>query len=242
MKTLNKTSVLLVEDDVDLRNTISESLNAVDYKVYAAKKSVEGLDFFKKYDIDVCILDIEMTGIDGFALAAQIRILNPDVPMIFLTSKGLLVNILKDFEYGVDDYLTKPFTNEELLLRIKAVMRRVEKKDPFTYTLSGDKINIGRFVFDAKNMLLILDGQEQPLTRKEAALLKVLYDNKNELVTRKKVLKMTWGNNDYFIGRSMDVFIARLRKYLKADPNVKILTVHGVGFRLVVAEPAEVNA
>jgi DNA-binding response OmpR family regulator len=242
MKTHNKTSVLLVEEDVDLRNSISENLNAVDYKVYAAKKSIEGLDFFKKYDIDVCILDIEMTGIDGFALAAQIRILNPDVPMIFLTSKGLLVNILKDFEYGVDDYLTKPFTNEELLLRIKAVMRRVEKKDPFTYTLSGEKINIGRFVFDAKNMLLILDGKEQPLTRKEAALLKVLYDNKNDLVTRKKVLKMIWGNNDYFIGRSMDVFIARLRKYLKADPNVKILTVHGVGFRLVVAEPVEINA
>lgn len=242
MKTHNKTSVLLVEDDVDLRNSISENLNAVDYKVYAAKKSIEGLDFFKKYDIDVCILDIEMTGIDGFALAAQIRILNPDVPMIFLTSKGLLVNILKDFEYGVDDYLTKPFTIEELLLRIKAVMRRVEKKDPFTYTLSGEKINIGRFVFDAKNMLLVLDGKEQPLTRKEAALLKVLYDNKNDLVTRKKVLKMIWGNNDYFIGRSMDVFIARLRKYLKADPNVKILTVHGVGFRLVVAEPVEINA
>ena len=242
MKTHNKTSVLLVEEDVDLRNSISENLNAVDYKVYAAKKSIEGLDFFKKYDIDVCILDIEMTGIDGFALAAQIRILNPDVPMIFLTSKGLLVNILKDFEYGVDDYLTKPFTNEELLLRIKAVMRRVEKKDPFTYTLSGEKINIGRFVFDAKNMLLILDGKEQPLTRKEAALLKVLYDNKNDLVTRKKVLKMIWGNNDYFIGRSMAVFIARLRKYLKADPNVKILTVHGVGFRLVVAEPVEINA
>ena len=241
MKTHNKTSVLLVEEDVDLRNSISENLNAVDYKVYAAKKSIEGLDFFKKYDIDVCILDIEMTGIDGFALAAQIRILNPDVPMIFLTSKGLLVNIL-NFEYGVDDYLTKPFTNEELLLRIKAVMRRVEKKDPFTYTLSGEKINIGRFVFDAKNMLLILDGKEQPLTRKEAALLKVLYDNKNDLVTRKKVLKMIWGNNDYFIGRSMDVFIARLRKYLKADPNVKILTVHGVGFRLVVAEPVEINA
>ncbi len=241
MKTHNKTSVLLVEEDVDLRNSISESLNAVDYKVYAAKKSIEGLDYFKKYDIDVCVLDIEMTGIDGFALAAQIRILNPDVPMIFLTSKGLLVNILKDFEYGVDDYLTKPFTNEELLLRIKAVMRRMEKKDPFTYTLSGEKINIGRFVFDAKNMLLVLDGKEQPLTRKEAALLKVLYDNKNDLVTRKKVLKMIWGNNDYFIGRSMDVFIARLRKYLKADPNVKILTVHGVGFRLVVAEPVAID-
>lgn len=236
MKTLNKTSVLLVEDNLDLRNNIGENLRSVGYKVYAAKKSVEGIELFKKFDIDVCILDVEMTGMDGFALAAQIRILNPDMPIIFLVSKGLFLNLLKDFDYGVDDYLTKPFSNEELLLRIKAVMHRVEKNDPFSYTLGNAKINIGRFVFDAKNMLLILDGKEQPLTRKEAALLKVLYDNKNDLVTRKKVLKMIWGNSDYFIGRSMDVFIARLRKYLKADPNVKILTVHGVGFRLVVTE------
>lgn len=236
MKTLNKTSVLLVEDNLDLRNNIGENLRSVGYKVYAAKKSVEGIELFKKFDIDVCVLDVEMTGMDGFALAAQIRILNPDMPIIFLVSKGLFLNLLKDFDYGVDDYLTKPFSNEELLLRIKAVLHRVEKNDPFSYTLGNAKINIGRFVFDAKNMLLILDGKEQPLTRKEAALLKVLYDNKNDLVTRKKVLKMIWGNSDYFIGRSMDVFIARLRKYLKADPNVKILTVHGVGFRLVVTE------
>lgn len=236
MKTLNKTSVLLVEDNLDLRNNIGENLRSVGYKVYAAKKSVEGIELFKKFDIDVCVLDVEMTGMDGFALAAQIRILNPDMPIIFLVSKGLFLNLLKDFDYGVDDYLTKPFSNEELLLRIKAVLHRVEKNDPFSYTLGNAKINIGRFVFDAKNMLLILDGKEQPLTRKEAALLKVLYDNKNDLVTRKKVLKMIWGNSDYFIGRSMDVFIARLRKYLKADPNVKILTVHGVGFRLVITE------
>lgn len=240
MKTLNKTSVLLVEDNLDLRNNIGENLRSVGYKVYAAKKSIEGIDLFKKFDIDVCVLDVEMTGMDGFALAAQIRILNPDIPIIFLVSKGLFLNLLKDFDYGVDDYLTKPFSNEELLLRIKAVMHRVEKNDPFSYTLGNEKINIGRFIFDAKNMLLVLDGKEQPLTRKEAALLKVLYDNKNDLVTRKKVLKMIWGNSDYFIGRSMDVFIARLRKYLKADPNVKILTVHGVGFRLVITEPVSV--
>ncbi|MBQ8221886.1 MAG: response regulator transcription factor [Bacteroidales bacterium] len=240
MKTLNKTSVLLVEDNLDLRNSIGENLRSVGYKVYAAKKSIEGIDLFKKFDIDVCVLDVEITGMDGFALAAQIRILNPDMPIIFLVSKGLFLNLLKDFDYGVDDYLTKPFSNEELLLRIKAVMHRVEKNDPFSYTLGNEKINIGRFIFDAKNMLLVLDGKEQPLTRKEAALLKVLYDNKNDLVTRKKVLKMIWGNSDYFIGRSMDVFIARLRKYLKADPNVKILTVHGVGFRLVITEPVSV--
>lgn len=237
MKTLNKTSVLLVEDDMELRNTISDNLKAVDYKVHAARKGLEALELFKKYDIDICVLDIETNGMDGFALAAQIRILNPDMPVIYLVSKGLFLNLLNDFEYGIDDYLTIPFSNEELLLRIKAALRRVERNDPFTYTLGDAKINIGRFVFDAKNMLLILDGQEQPLTRKEAALLKVLYDNKNDLITRKKVLKMIWGNSDYFIGRSMDVFIARLRKYLKADPNVKILTVHGVGFRLVVTEP-----
>ena len=153
MKTLDKTSVLLVEDDVDLRNTINENLKAVDYKVYATKKSIESLDLFKKYDIDICILDIEMTGIDGFALAAQIKMLNPDVPMIFLTSKGLLVNMLKDFEYGIDDYLTKPFSNEELLLRIKAVLHRIERNSVFSYTLGNDKINIGRFVFDAKNIV-----------------------------------------------------------------------------------------
>lgn len=239
MKTINRISVLLIEDDLDLRNMINESLKAVDYKVYSTKKSMEGLDFFKKYDVDLCIIDLELSGIDSFSLAAQIRMLNPDIPIIFLASKGLYINMLKDFEYGIDDYITKPFSSDELLLRIKAVLHRVERSDPFSYTLGSDKINIGRFVFDTRNMLLIHEGQEQPLTRKEAALLKVLYDNKNDLVTRKKALKMIWGNSDYFIGRSMDVFIARLRKYLKADPNVKILTVHGVGFRLVVTELVE---
>ena len=238
MKTIDKTSVLLVIDESDLRNSISESLKTVDYKVYNTKKSTEGLELFKKFDIDICIIDVELTGIDGFALSAQIRILNPDIPIIFLIPKGLQYDILRDIEYSVDDYITKPFSNDELLLRMKSVLRRAERNNPFTYSLGESKIKIGRFIFDAKNMLLILDGQEQPLTRKEAALLKVLYDNKNDLVTRKKVLKMIWGNSDYFIGRSMDVFIARLRKYLKADPNVRILTVHGVGFRLVITEPA----
>lgn len=239
MKTLNKTSVLLVEDDIDMRNTISDSLKAVDYKVYTTRKSTEGIEYFKKYDIDLCIIDVELSGIDGFALATQIRMLNPDIPIIFLVSKGLHLNMLKEFEYGIDDYVTKPFNNEELLLRIKAVLHRVERNDPFSYSLGNAKINIGRFIFDTKNMLLIFEGREQALTRKEAALLKVLYDNKNDLVTRKKALKMIWGNSDYFIGRSMDVFIARLRKYLKSDPNVKILTVHGVGFRLVITETVE---
>lgn len=242
MKTNNKTSVLLVEDDANLRNNISNSLSSVDYRVYTTRKSTEGLELFKKFDIDLCIIDVELTGIDGFALSAQIRMLSPDMPVIYLIPKGLHINMLKNIEYGIDDYVTKPFNNDELLLRIKAVLRHIERNDPFSYSLGGSKIQIGRFIFDTKNMILVLDGTEQPLTRKEAALLKVLYDNKNDLVTRKKALKMIWGNSDYFIGRSMDVFIARLRKYLKADPNVKILTVHGVGFRLVITETTTVDA
>ena len=184
---------------------------------------------------DLIILDLGLPDMDGMEVLKSVRKWS-NLPVVVVSARTHEKDKVLALDLGADDYLTKPFSNEELLLRIKAVMHRVEKNDPFSYTLGNAKINIGRFIFDAKNMLLILDGKEQPLTRKEAALLKVLYDNKNDLVTRKKVLKMIWGNSDYFIGRSMDVFIARLRKYLKADPNVKILTVHGVGFRLVVTE------
>lgn len=236
MKTLNKISILVVEDDLNLRNQLKECLEAVEYKVYVTRSSVEGLEIFKKYDIDLCIYGVELNETDGFALAAQIRILNPDMPFIFIADKGMHVDMLKGFELGIDDYVLRPFSNDELLLRVKSVMHRMERNNPFTYTLGDDKITLGKFIFDTKNMMLIYNGKEQSLTRKEAALLKVLYDNKNELLTRKKALKMIWGNSDYFIGRSMDVFIARLRKYLKADPNVKIMTVHGVGFRLIINE------
>lgn len=240
MKNINSTSVLVVEEDSNLRKLISDMLESVDYVIHTAKDSIECMESFKKYDVDICILDIEMENYDGFTLASQIKILYPNMPIIFLVSKALFMNLLRNMEHSTDDYLTKPFRSEELLLRIKALLHRAEMNDPLTYTLGSSKINLGRFIFDTKNLLLILDGEEQSLTKKEAALLKVLYDNKNDLVPRKKALKMIWGNSDYFIGRSMDVFIARLRKYLKADPNVRILTVHGIGFRLVITEPIAV--
>jgi Response regulators consisting of a CheY-like receiver domain and a winged-helix DNA-binding domain len=221
--------------------SLQEFLKTMEFKVYFAANSIEGLDSFKKHDIDLCIIDTDLQGIDGFALASQIRLLNPDLPVLFMTKKPLSADFLQGFDYGVDDYIVKPFSNEELAMRIKSVMYRVERNNPFSYTLGEEKLHIGKFVFDTKNMILQIGNQEQPLTRKEAALLKVLYDNRNELLTRKKALKMIWGNSDYFIGRSMDVFIARLRKYLRPDPDVRIVTVHGVGFRLIVAEGVTQN-
>lgn len=145
--------------------------------------------------------------------------------------------MLRNLDLRIDDYVVKPLQNKELGLRTAMMSRRLRDNDSVSECKDEKTIMLGSFVFDTKNLLLIHDGKEQPLTRKEAALLKVLYENKNELVTRKKVLKMIWGSSDYFIGRSMDVFIARLRKYLRADPDVSIVTVHGVGFRLVVMEP-----
>ena len=232
--------ILIVEDDKAVRNLMTITLKANDYKYIAAKNGEEAIRQASTCNPDIILLDLGLPDMDGVEVIRKIRTWS-NMPIIVISARSEDSDKIEALDNGADDYLTKPFSNEELLLRIKAVLHRIERNSVFSYTLGNDKINIGRFVFDAKNMLLILDGQEQTLTRKEAALLKVLYDNKNDLVTRKKVLKMIWGNNDYFIGRSMDVFIARLRKYLKADPNVKILTVHGVGFRLVVAEPVTVD-
>ena len=230
-------NILICDDQVDIVNALKIYLAPEGYRLFEAFDGAEALRIVREQDIHLVLLDIMMPKMDGITATAKIREFS-NVPIILLTAKSETEDMVLGLNVGADDYITKPFSNDELLLRMKSVLRRAERNNPFTYSLGESKIKIGRFIFDAKNMLLILDGQEQPLTRKEAALLKVLYDNKNDLVTRKKVLKMIWGNSDYFIGRSMDVFIARLRKYLKADPNVRILTVHGVGFRLVVTEPA----
>lgn len=235
MKATN-TSLLIVENDLNLRNMLIECTKKANYTVHGTQSSIEGLELFKKFDIDLCIIDSDLPDINGFALAAQIRMLNNDVPIIFMMNKNMHTAMLRDFDYDMDDYIAKPFNNEELLLRIRAVLRRMSRNNPFNYSLGDFKIPIGQFIFDTKNMTLKSDDKDQQLTRKEAALLKVLYDNKNELLTRKKALKTIWGNSDYFIGRSMDVFIARLRKYLKSDPSIKIVTIHGVGFRLVIGD------
>lgn len=236
-KTVPKINLLLVEDDANLSMVLRDFLEITGYNCEVAVDGKEGLQLFLKNPFDMCILDIMMPKMDGFTLAAEIRKKNPGIPIIFLTAKSLKEDRLKGFQQGCDDYITKPFSTEELSMRIKAILRRCMRTgNPELKDLS--QFTIGKYTFDVENMQLIDKEKKQSLTRKEAALLKLLCESKNRLLPRDLALNMLWGDADYFAGRSMDVFIARLRKYLKGDPHVAIINVHGTGFRLEVEESA----
>lgn len=184
----------------------------------------------------MCILDVMMPKKDGFSLAEEIRRTNTQVPIIFLTAKSLKEDRIKGFQSGADDYITKPFSTEELSLRIKAILKRTQVDLLDQIEQNEDIYQLGKYVFDNKNMLLKIGKVEKSLTKKEASLLKLLCLHKNRLLPRDVALTTIWGDNDYFIGRSMDVFIAKLRKYLKDDPDIAITNVHGTGFRLEIKE------
>ena len=202
------------------------------YETILKKDGVEGLHAFTQEEFNLCILDVMMPRKDGFSLAQDIRHLNSEIPIIFLTAKTLKEDRITGFKMGCDDYITKPFSTEELSLRIEAILKRCIVQ---TRQESIPKIfEIGKYSFDHENMLLCYEGTYKTLTRKEAALLKLLCKNKNQLVTRDFALKQIWGSNDYFIGRSMDVFIAKLRKMLALDPNIAIRNIHGTGFKLEI--------
>lgn len=228
----DKTRILLVEDDANLSMVLKDYLEMLGYETVLRNDGEEGLEAFKENEFSLCILDVMMPKKDGFRLAKDIRAINADIPLIFLTAKTLKEDRIAGFKAGCDDYITKPFSTEELSLRIGAILKRSEiqyrqKKIP-------DVFELGSIQFDHKNMLLIHEGTDYSLTRKESALLKLLAENKNQLVEREYALEKIWGSSDYFIGRSMDVFIAKLRKMLKIDPSIAITNVHGTGFKLEV--------
>jgi two-component system, OmpR family, response regulator len=230
-----KINLLLVEDDANLSMVLQDFLEITGYNCEVAADGKEGLRLFLKNPFDMCILDIMMPKMDGFTLAAEIRKKNPGIPIIFLTAKSLKEDRLKGFQQGCDDYITKPFSTEELSMRIKAILRRCMRTEIVDFK-DAPRFTIGKYTFDVENMQLLDKDKKQSLTRKEAALLKLLCEFKNRLLPRDMALNMLWGDADYFAGRSMDVFIARLRKYLKGDPHVAIINVHGTGFRLEVEE------
>jgi len=230
-----KVRILFVEDDSNLSMVLKDYLEMIGYEVDHGKDGEEGLDLFKANSYDIAILDIMMPKKDGFTLATEIKQIQPSMPLIFLTAKNQKEDKLEGFNYGCDDYITKPFSTEELNLRVKAILKRCNNQE-MTAAPVIEKFKIGKFNFDSTNLILSLEGDEKRLTRKESSLLKLLCENKNELLAREVALETVWGENDYFIGRSMDVFIAKLRKYLKADPNVKITNVHGIGFKLEIEE------
>lgn len=230
----NTPKILLVEDDVNLRFVIQDILRMEGYKVHLCKDGKEGLLQFNKEQYDLCLLDVMMPKRDGFGLAEDIRKINQDVPIVFLTAKGMPEDKIKGLKLGADDYITKPFSSEELILRIKAILKRNPqfREDP----KAKSRFTIGKYQFDFTNFELKLDDQRTKLTKKEADLLKLLAEHKGQVLEREIIANMIWGDDSYFVGRSMDVFITKLRKYLSGDPNISISNVHGVGFRLEVED------
>jgi DNA-binding response OmpR family regulator len=228
-----KARILLVEDDHNLSAVLQDYLELLGYHIVLATDGEQGLEFFKKGEFDLCILDVMLPRKDGFALAGDIRAINQQSPIIFLTALGQSESRINGFKIGCDDYITKPFSSEELALRIEAILKRCMNQN---MRPNSDFFKLGTTRFDPANMVLITDSKEQKLTPKENALLKLLCMNKNNLLSRDRALTEIWGETDYFYGRSMDVFITRLRKYLKHEPDVNIQNVHGTGFKLEVRE------
>lgn len=228
-------SILLAEDDTNLGFVIKDLLEDEGYDVKLATDGVAALQKFNEMSFDLCLLDVMMPLKDGFTLAENIRASKPDMPIIFLTARGVTVDKVRGLKLGADDYITKPFENEEFLLRIENVLKRTgkQKRDEPT----PDVIQIGSFSLDHKNLMLTYaDGTQQKLTAKEAKILRILGMSANRVMERELVLNAVWGKDDYFTGRSMDVFITKLRKYLSLDPKIKIVNIHGVGFKLEIEE------
>lgn len=232
----SKTKILVVEDDPNLSLVLKDYLDILMYETVFADNGEDALDLFNTQAFDLIILDIMLPKKDGFTVAKEIRKTNKEIPFIFLTAKNLKEDRIKGFQIGCDDYITKPFSTEELSLRIEAILRRSMKKSLFPIIDNVEVYTMSTFSFDYSNMILKSPAGEQYLTRKEADLLKLLCVNKNRLVHREIALKSIWGDSDYFTGRSMDVFITRLRKYLKDDEKICIANVHGTGFKLEVDE------
>jgi DNA-binding response OmpR family regulator len=224
--------ILLAEDDKNLGTILKAYLEAKGFPTTLAINGKKALDLYQKKGFDFCILDVMMPVKDGFTLAGEIRKYDKSIPILFLTAKSMQDDKLKGFELGGDDYLTKPFSMEELLARIKAIIRRSKEMNK----KSGDdsKYKLGSMVFDYNRQVLKSGKSESKLTSKETELLKLLCENKNEVLDRSIALKRIWQDDSYFNARSMDVYITKLRKYLKADPSVELINVHGVGFKLVV--------
>ena len=227
-----KLTILLCEDDQNLGMLLREYLNAKGYNAELCPDGEAGYKAFVKNKYDLCVLDVMMPKMDGFTLAQEIRKINSETPIVFLTAKTLKEDVLEGFKIGADDYLTKPFSMEELTFRIEAILRRVRGKKNKESTV----YKIGRFSFDTQKQLLTIDGKQEKLTTKESELLALLCAHANEILQRDFALKAIWVDDNYFNARSMDVYITKLRKHLKDDESVEIINVHGKGYKLIFPE------
>lgn len=228
----DKVKVLLAEDDVNLGGLLKQYLDAKGFETTLAVNGKEAFDMFVKKQFDICILDVMMPVKDGFTTAKEIRAVNNHIPIVFLTARSQKEDTLEGFSVGADDYITKPFSMEELLMRLQAILRRVSNKN--ISDSQQTEFKIGKYKFDYTHQKLTIEGKDQKLTSKEADLLKLLCLNMNDVLDRSFALNAIWHNDSYFNSRSMDVYITKLRKYLKQDERLEIVNVHGKGFKLLV--------
>ncbi len=234
MEEQHSAKILLAEDDSNLGLVLKNYLELNDYEVELCRDGILALAAFRREKFDLCLLDIMMPNMDGFTLAEEIRDVDPEIPLFFISAKSMKDDIIQGYKLGADDYITKPFDSELLLLKIKAILKRNQELNHKEN--EQVEFDLGGFHFNARLRTLSSGDKTQTLSPKENELLRMLCEHKNDLLPRELALKKIWGSDTYFNGRSMDVYIAKLRKYLRPDPKVEIVNIHGNGFRLVEKE------
>jgi len=227
---MSKTKVLYVEDELFLGKIVKESLESRGFEVIMESDGGKATAVFKKAEPDICVLDIMLPNKDGFTIADEIRELNEDVPIIFLTAKTQTEDVVKGFSLGGNDYIRKPFSMEELIVRIQNVLRN---KTEGPKKITSDSVTIGQYNFHLNRQLLSSGKEERKLSYRESELLKVLYESREKIIDRKDILNLLWGNDNFFNSRNLDVYITKLRSYLKEDPTLEIITIKGIGYRFV---------
>lgn len=225
--------ILLAEDDLDFGNILKQYLEISGYTITWAKDGKEALELFKKETYNICVFDVMMPKMDGYILAEKVVDINPEVPFIFLTARKLKEDKIKGLKLGADDYIVKPFEADELVLRLNNILKRTEKVS--VQLEQSETIKIGNYSFDTKRLELTYNDYKKQLTQKEGELILFLFNHKNQLLKREDILKAVWGNDDFFSGRSMDVFISKLRKYFKLDLSISIESIRNVGLEFKVS-------
>jgi len=227
---MSTTKVLYVEDELFLGKIVRESLESRGFAVTMESDGAKVLDVFKQSNPDICVLDVMLPNKDGFTIADEIRAINETVPIIFLTAKTQTEDVVKGFSLGGNDYVRKPFSMEELIVRIQSLLRN---KAEGTTKLTGDTVSFGKYTFQLNRQVLANGKEERKLSYRESELLKLLYENRSTVIDRKDILNLLWGNDSFFNSRNLDVYITKLRSYLKDDPSLEIITIKGIGYRFV---------
>ena len=229
---MNKIKVFYVEDEVFLARIVKESLESRGFEVIMENDGAKAMDSFKKSKPDICVLDVMLPNKDGFTIADEIRELNEDIPIIFLTAKTQTEDVVKGFTLGGNDYVRKPFSVEELIVRLQNLLR-IKTEEP--KKINTDSVKIGKYNFQLNRQVLNNGKEDRKLSFRESEILRLLYENKDRIIDRKNILNLLWGNDSFFNSRNLDVYITKIRSYLKDDPSLEIITIKGIGYRFVVA-------